>query len=69
MASEVRGYPDKACAFCKAPLTTVAIDGATRYGPWAWMCPACFPVRGVGLGTGRGQQFKKVGDKWLKTAG
>lgn len=32
-------------------------DGKTRYGPWAFMCEACFVRDGIGLGTGRGQRL------------
>lgn len=33
------------------------VDGATRQGPWALMCPECHAMHGVGLGTGRGQKY------------
>lgn len=33
-------------------------DGATRLGPWAYMCVPCFEVYGVGLGLGKGQRIK-----------
>jgi hypothetical protein len=32
-------------------------DGATRLGPWAFMCDGCFTAYGVGLGVGRGQRL------------
>lgn len=32
-------------------------DGATRQGPWAYMCDGCFTTHGVGLGLGRGQRL------------
>jgi hypothetical protein len=32
-------------------------DGATRQGPWAYMCDGCFMTYGVGLGLGRGQRL------------
>lgn len=32
-------------------------DGATVFGPWAYMCGPCFKKFGVGLGTGRGQRL------------
>ncbi len=32
-------------------------DGATRQGPWAYMCDGCFMTHGVGLGVGRGQRL------------
>ena len=33
------------------------VDGLTRYGHWALMCPECFDQEGVGLGTGLGQKY------------
>lgn len=33
------------------------VDGKTQMGPWALMCPRCFKLYGVGLGTGRGQKY------------
>lgn len=32
-------------------------DGATTFGPWAYMCEEAFRLYGVGLGTGRGQRL------------
>jgi hypothetical protein len=40
------------CDFCKSEAV---IDGKTRLGPWAYMCPLHFAVYGVGLGLGKGQ--------------
>lgn len=34
-----------------------AIDGATKIGPWAYMCVPCHEVHGVGLGLGLGQRL------------
>ena len=34
-----------------------AYDGKTTFGPWAYMCEACFVKFGVGLGTGKGQRL------------
>jgi hypothetical protein len=33
------------------------VDGKTRMGPWALMCPQCFELDGVGLGIGLGQKY------------
>jgi hypothetical protein len=33
------------------------IDGKTKMGPWALMCPKCFKHYGIGLGTGYGQKY------------
>ncbi|GIM90103.1 hypothetical protein [Paractinoplanes toevensis] len=40
-------------------------DGATRLGPWANMCPACFTLHGRGLGIGRGQRLLVEGAGWI----
>lgn len=39
----------------KATTVPAAVDGRTKSGRWANMCPACFTEHGVGLGTGKGQ--------------
>ena len=43
------------CDLCKQ--RPAAVDGATRMGPWAYMCIPCFESYGVGLGMGRGQRI------------
>ena len=49
--------PEK-CDICKRPLKGEEhVDGATQMGPWGNMCMWCYPVYGIGLGTGRGQKF------------
>jgi len=51
-------------------ITDTFIDGATLIGPWAIMTPESFSTYGRGLGTGRGQKYKKQSDgKWLKIEG
>lgn len=48
----------------------VFIDGATIYGPWAFMTPANHSIYGQGLGTGRGQKYSlTLSGKWLKVEG
>jgi glutaredoxin len=47
-------YHLPACDFCNK---TARYDGKTIHGPWANMCPDCFSVHGLGLGTGLGQQL------------
>jgi hypothetical protein len=42
-----------ACNFCS--VNTAAVDGKSRFGPWGFMCTECFPLYGVGIGTGLGQ--------------
>jgi hypothetical protein len=43
------------CDICRS--RPAAIDGATKMGPWAYMCVPCFEVHGIGLGLGRGQRL------------
>jgi hypothetical protein len=61
--------PPTSCDICQAQRFRVPhsgiktggevfIDGRTRMGPWACMCPPCFEDVGVGLGTGRGQKYQ-----------
>lgn len=50
------------CDICVQVVRTsvprdAAYDGATKRGPWAYMCELHFAEWGVGLGTGRGQQL------------
>ena len=53
------------CELCKGKITDEFIDGNTTYGSWALMCPTCHWAYGKGLGTGRGQRYKKKGDVWV----
>jgi len=48
----------KACQLCGAERCEVIVDGATRSGPWAYMCVDCHKEAGYGLGIGRGQMYK-----------
>lgn len=48
--------PVAECDFCHKRVTHW-VDGKTIYGPWANMCKACFQRKGVGIGTGRGQEY------------
>ena len=64
--------PEK-CDVCEVLLTqqttsgkllrTRFIDGRTRIGSWAIMCPLCHAGVGVGLGMGRGQEYDAEGFK------
>lgn len=47
------------CDLCGRELTTELVDGQTRFGQWAVMCPKCHKAHGVGLGQGRGQKYVK----------
>ena len=50
------------CDLCGCEITDALVDGATRMGPWAVMCPKCHKIHGIGLGTGRGQMYKRDAD-------
>ena len=47
------------CDFCGVDLASfdAFIDGRTKCGPWALMCPVCHEDDGVGLGPGHGQKY------------
>lgn len=49
----------KTCDICGRKIGKILIDGMTNSGQWAVMCPSCHKFYGVGLGTGRGQKYKK----------
>ena len=57
---------DTECDFCHKECGKNLYDGKTDMGPWAVMCDKCFRTHGVGLGAGRGQKYKKVGDDYVK---
>jgi hypothetical protein len=64
--------PPTRCDLCRKPIASYFVDGATRYGPWAIMCADCcaehMPHDG-GFGTGKGQAYRRKGEKWIKVAG
>jgi len=51
------GAKPVSCQICGTTLSDKFVDGATRFGPWAIMCPACHRDQALGLGTGRGQMY------------
>jgi len=58
------------CDFCQGECGPVLYDGATKYGPWAVMCEACWKRHGVRiLGPGFGQKYELKGGKYAKTEG
>jgi len=64
------GLEPTECDLNKCVITTTFIDGRTKFGPWANLCPKCHKKFGIGLGAGKGQQYQKqVDGKWLKTKG
>lgn len=54
------------CDICKSEVLPVYVDGKTRMGPWANMCPICYAEYGIGLGEGLGQAYKLTNGKYLK---
>ena len=54
--------PSRTCNTCAGVIEQKFVDGRTKHGPWAIMCMECFETFGVGLGTGRGQLYKKMSD-------
>lgn len=53
-----RGTEPVECALCHRRLTWAFVDGKTKMGIWALMCPECYAEVGVGLGTGLGQLYE-----------
>ena len=56
---KTKWHGSEECDFCQCDVTTKPyfVDGTTRQGPWACMCPDCFTLHGRGLGTGVGQKY------------
>jgi len=61
--------PPTECDLCQCKIKKTFIDGATRMGPWACMCPTCHKSEGRGLGLGKGQEYKFTDGKWVMTRG
>jgi hypothetical protein len=55
------GTPPAQCEVCSCSLIRCGefIDGKTKMGPWAVMCPGCHKSYGQGLGTGKGQKYAR----------
>lgn len=63
MATQVAVEDVTDCQICDKPITGEYVDGVVKYArSWANMCPACHAKDGIGLGTGKGQRYKLVGD-------
>lgn len=45
------------CDICGHEIVGNYVDGKTIFGPWATMHKRCHAQVGVGLGTGRGQEY------------
>lgn len=56
----------RTCDLCGAKLTRVFIDGKTRSGQWADMCPTCHLFEGLGIGVGVGQKYVLKKGIWMK---
>lgn len=63
------GTPPVSCDLCRMLIGDTFVDGKTKMGPWANMCPKCHRSHGVGLGTGKGQKYSSNGDSFVKTEG
>ena len=55
------GAPPRRCECgCGRAITTSFVDGRLRNGgAWGYFASECFARLGVGLGTGRGQQWRR----------
>ena len=61
------GRVPEQCDLCKCLIINTFIDGVTKMGPWANMCPSCHASHGRGLGIGKGQMYSKRADgRWEK---
>lgn len=56
----VKWLGSNVCDICGEPQLVYIIDGRTKAGFWATMCPACHKEHGVGLGIGFGQKYKSI---------
>lgn len=63
------GISGQFCEVCGSSITDEFYDAKTKRGPWAIMCPRCFVTHGVGLGTGKGQHYRKVEGEFKKVEG
>ena len=74
MKEEVRWLSEvpTTCEFCGTPIRSkfydarIKVQGGIICG---LACPSCFIMDGIGLGTGKGQEYTKKKDKWVKTGG
>lgn len=53
------GAVPQKCDIGGEPITDTFVDGATKSGPWANMCPKCAKTHGRGIGVGKGQLYQK----------
>jgi len=64
-------FTEYICDFCQKDLNyeEYFIDGNTKTGIWALMCPQCFDKQGTTIRFGEGQLYGKMEDKWLMLGG
>lgn len=69
-SSRWHGDLDK-CDACERPFSTAKfmVDAGLKKGGAACLCALCFEQFGIGIGWGKGQLYKKAGDKWPLVAG
>lgn len=46
------------CQICLDEITEAFVDGKTRNGSWAILCPICALLEGCQLGLGKGQLYE-----------
>lgn len=65
--------PPVGCDLCSLRIDKKFIDGKTKFGPWACMCPHCHRDHGGELGLGKGQEYTKTFEQgvvvWKRTGG
>lgn len=57
------GSPIVDCQLCHRKIENTFVDGKTKDGRWAIMCPSCHALQGGLLGEGLGQEYRKVWEK------
>lgn len=59
------------CDICGKPIGNTFVDGKTLpQNMWGMLDLACHRMHGVGLGTGRGQMYRRQENgRWLKVEG
>lgn len=58
MAKTWMGAVPSHCDVCRSRLDRDFVDGQLRMGVWGNVCLPCHGKYGVGLGVGRGQQYR-----------
>ena len=68
IGSKWAGSQIKNCQICERPIQCVFVDGRTRSGQWAIMCPSCRIDEGlVELGEGLGQKYERHNGEFVRT--